>query len=92
MDDIAVVGLSCRFPGDATSEDNLWNEVLAKGKSTWSTFPPSRFNAAGFYHPDSSRQGVVSYHSLSPQLLPKLSVTDLLQAIRQGRPFPQEWR
>lgn len=60
MEDIAIVGLACRFPGEATSLKNLWEEVLTKGKSTWSEFPSDRFNADGFYHPDNKRQGSVS--------------------------------
>lgn len=60
MEDIAVIGLACRFPGDATSLDALWDEVLSKGKSTWSEFPPDRFNGEAFYHPDNKRQGSVS--------------------------------
>lgn len=63
MEDIAIVGLACRLPGEATSEKNLWDEVLAKGKSTWSEFPSSRFNVDGFHHPDNQRQGSVSHAS-----------------------------
>ena len=61
MDDIAIVGLACRFPGEATSESNLWDNVLAKGVNTWSEFPSNRFNADGFQHPDNQRQGSVSF-------------------------------
>ncbi|SPO03748.1 related to polyketide synthase [Cephalotrichum gorgonifer] len=57
MEDIAIIGLACRFPGDATSPENLWEEVLAKGKSTWTEFPADRFNLDGFHHPDNKRQG-----------------------------------
>ncbi|KAK0633153.1 beta-ketoacyl synthase [Immersiella caudata] len=47
---IAIVGVACRFPGDASSPENLWN-VLSKGKSAWREFPADRLNINGFYHP-----------------------------------------
>lgn len=59
MEDIAIIGLACRFPGEATSLRNLWEEILVKGKSTWSEFPPDRINVEGFHHPDNRRQGSV---------------------------------
>jgi acyl transferase domain-containing protein len=59
MEDIAVIGIACRFPGDATSPEKLW-EVLSRSESAWSEIPKERFNIDGFYHPDSKRQGSVS--------------------------------
>jgi len=56
--DIAVVGMACRFPGDAKDTKSLW-EILSRGKDAWSEPPPSRFNAEGWYHPDPGRQGSV---------------------------------
>ncbi|KAK0655838.1 hypothetical protein B0T16DRAFT_317161 [Cercophora newfieldiana] len=47
---IAIVGVACRFPGDASSPENLWN-ILSKGQSKWKEFPPDRLNINGFYHP-----------------------------------------
>jgi acyl transferase domain-containing protein len=55
---IAVIGMGCRFPGDATSPEHLW-ELLENGRSAWSTFPRDRINIDGFYHPSSDRQGSV---------------------------------
>lgn len=71
MEDIAIVGLACRFPGEATSSKNLWEKVLAKGTSTWTEYPPDRFNIDGFHHPDNQRQGSVSFLTagLSPRSL-----------------------
>ena len=57
--DIAVIGMACRFPGDATNPEELW-KMLQRGEDAWSEIPPSRFNAKGWYHPDPTRQGSVS--------------------------------
>ncbi|PGH13809.1 hypothetical protein AJ79_03377 [Helicocarpus griseus UAMH5409] len=48
---IAIVGLSCRFAGGASSPGKLW-EVLEQGKSAWSEIPSSRFNATGSFDPN----------------------------------------
>ncbi|KAH8817121.1 putative polyketide synthase [Xylogone sp. PMI_703] len=53
---IAVVGLSCRFPGGANNEASLW-DMLAQGRHAWSEIPKERLNAAAFYHPDNNRKG-----------------------------------
>lgn len=57
---IAVVGLSCRFPGGANSEKQLW-DMLVEGRSGWSRIPKERLNAEAFYHPDNGRKGTVSF-------------------------------
>lgn len=57
---IAVIGLSCRFPGGATSPDKLWN-LLIQGQSAWSQFPKDRFDIDQHYHPNSRRQGTISF-------------------------------
>jgi hypothetical protein len=56
---IAVVGISCRFPGDATSPEKLW-KLISEGRSAHSAFPKDRFNIDAFYHPAAERQGTVS--------------------------------
>jgi len=57
--DIAVVGMACRFPGDATDPEKLW-AMLEKSTDVWQDFPRDRFNLPGWYHPDPNRQGSVS--------------------------------
>ncbi|KAG8157511.1 hypothetical protein KVR01_012553 [Diaporthe batatas] len=47
---IAIVGLSCKFAGDASSPEDLW-KMLAEGKSAWSDLS-ARFNSTGAYHPN----------------------------------------
>ena len=46
---IAVVGLSCRFPGGASSPEKFW-EILCTGQNVWSKVPADRYNADAFYH------------------------------------------
>jgi hypothetical protein len=59
---IAIVGMSCRFPGDATSPEKLW-QLCANAKSAWSEVPSERWNKNAFYHPDGGRIGTVSISS-----------------------------
>lgn len=56
---IAVVGMSCRFPGDSNSPEKLWN-MCAEARDCWSEVPQSRYNVDGFHHPDPDRNGSVS--------------------------------
>jgi acyl transferase domain-containing protein/glutamate-1-semialdehyde aminotransferase/acyl-CoA synthetase (AMP-forming)/AMP-acid ligase II len=49
-DDIAVIGMGCRFPGGIASPDDFWN-VLINGKSVISDVPGSRWDHAKYYDP-----------------------------------------
>ncbi|KAL7913516.1 putative polyketide synthase [Trichoderma velutinum] len=60
VDDIAIVGLGLRFPGDATSPQKLW-DVLERKESQWSEFPKDRLNIDGYYHPSNQRLGSLSF-------------------------------
>ncbi|KAL2849435.1 hypothetical protein BJX68DRAFT_267283 [Aspergillus pseudodeflectus] len=51
---IAVIGMAFRLPHGIESADSFW-EVLSEAKSTWSTFPASRLNSEGVYHPYEER-------------------------------------
>jgi acyl transferase domain-containing protein len=53
---VAIVGIACRFPGDATSPERLW-DMLAKGENAHGTWPKDRFNIDAFYHPNPERYG-----------------------------------
>ncbi|KAL9122898.1 MAG: hypothetical protein Q9187_000549 [Circinaria calcarea] len=53
---IAIVGIGCRCPGDATNPENLWDMIL-QGREAWNLMPKEKYNADAFYHPDSSRNG-----------------------------------
>ncbi|KAL6232450.1 hypothetical protein BDW75DRAFT_247185 [Aspergillus navahoensis] len=50
---IAVVGLACRFPGDASSPSKFW-DMLKNGKDAYSPTSP-RWNSDAFYHPGDAR-------------------------------------
>ncbi|KAF3925322.1 hypothetical protein ABW20_dc0108590 [Dactylellina cionopaga] len=53
IEPIAIVGLACRLPGEASSGSKFW-DLLVNGRSGQCDFPPSRFNVNGFYKPQDS--------------------------------------
>lgn len=55
---IAIVSMACRFSGDATNPEKLW-DMLANGRSGWSEIPQSRFATNGLYHPNGEKIGSV---------------------------------
>ncbi len=48
---VAVVGIGCRFPGDAAGPDSFW-DLLIEGRNAISRIPADRWDADAFYHPD----------------------------------------
>ncbi len=53
---IAVVGIGCRFPGQANDPDAFWR-LLEGGVDAVTEMPGDRWNVDAFYHPDDSRPG-----------------------------------
>ncbi|KAF4994613.1 hypothetical protein FDECE_13060, partial [Fusarium decemcellulare] len=53
LEPIAVVGMSCRLPGDASDTQKLW-ELLKQGRSAWSKTPKDRWNQEGFHDPSAA--------------------------------------
>ncbi|WP_218651874.1 type I polyketide synthase [Nostoc sp. C052] len=47
---IAIVGMSCRFPGDATDPESFW-QLLASGTNTRAEIPQNRWNIETYYDP-----------------------------------------
>ncbi|KAF2180797.1 KR domain-containing protein [Zopfia rhizophila CBS 207.26] len=56
---IAIIGLACRFPGDATNPSKFW-DLLKEGRSAY-TPKSNRYNEDAFHHPggDNKRQNVL---------------------------------
>ncbi len=51
-DPIAIVGMSCRYPGGVASPGDLW-EMLTEGRDVLTDFPSDRgWDLAGMYNPD----------------------------------------
>ena len=59
LEPMAIVGMSCRFPGDATNAQNFY-EMLSKARSAWSKIPEDRFNVDAYWHPYNARSGSMS--------------------------------
>jgi acyl transferase domain-containing protein/NADPH:quinone reductase-like Zn-dependent oxidoreductase/acyl carrier protein len=55
-DPIAIVGIGCRFPGDANDPNQLWS-VLARGQDAIVEVPADRWSARTYFHPDPDRPG-----------------------------------
>jgi acyl transferase domain-containing protein/short-subunit dehydrogenase/acyl carrier protein len=54
---IAIVGMSCRFPGGVTSPDDLWR-LLADGADAMTPFPADRgWDLATLFDDDADKQG-----------------------------------
>ncbi|GAP90961.2 putative polyketide synthase [Rosellinia necatrix] len=53
---IAIVGMSCRLPGNVASPAEFW-ELCARARSGYSAIPSERFNTASFQHPNPGKAG-----------------------------------
>ncbi|KAI1141666.1 putative polyketide synthase [Hypoxylon sp. FL0543] len=59
---IAIVGMGWRLPGDSADTEKLW-QLLLNGQSGHGPVPPSRYNAAAFYHPHRERPASINSDS-----------------------------
>src|ERR1700751_5694259 len=55
-DPIAVVGIGCRFPGEANNPDSFW-QLLSEGRDAIAEVPPDRWDINAFYDPDPGATG-----------------------------------
>jgi hypothetical protein len=53
---IAIVGMSCRLPGNVSTPDEFW-ELCSRARSGWSEIPKERFESASFQHPNPGKGG-----------------------------------
>ncbi|PWY84328.1 polyketide synthase [Aspergillus eucalypticola CBS 122712] len=53
---IAVVGMSCRLPGEVRTLDDFWT-LISRGRDAWGPIPSDRMSSASYYHPDPQRKG-----------------------------------
>ncbi|KAK1147260.1 Type I Iterative Polyketide synthase (PKS) [Aspergillus melleus] len=58
LEPLAIVGMSCRFPGEANSASGFW-DLLSTGRSAKSRIPADRFNIDAHYHPSADRNGSI---------------------------------
>lgn len=59
LEPIAVVGLSIKFPGDATSPELFWKMIMEK-RCASKDYLADRINIDAFYHPNPNKLSRVS--------------------------------
>lgn len=55
-DDVAIIGMSCRFPNGGNSPEEYW-DVLIEGKNGISTTPKNRWDSDKYYSEDKDEPG-----------------------------------
>jgi len=55
---LALIGIGCRFPGDADDPESFW-KLLLSGTDAISEIPPERWNLKRFYDPDPNKPGKI---------------------------------
>ncbi|KAK1753759.1 putative polyketide synthase [Echria macrotheca] len=53
---IAIVGMSCRLPGDVSNPSEFYR-MLCRKRTGWAKVPADRFNAAAYNHPNPDKKG-----------------------------------
>ncbi|CAK0745408.1 hypothetical protein CCP3SC5AM1_120002 [Gammaproteobacteria bacterium] len=55
---LAVIGMACRFPGDATTPAAFW-ELLRAGRDAIGDIPKERWDVDAYYEPDGNAAGKI---------------------------------
>ncbi|KAF7953322.1 hypothetical protein EAE96_006533 [Botrytis aclada] len=58
LEPIAIVGISLKYPQDATSPETFWNLIQEK-RCTMTEWPSDRLNIDAFYHPDKKKNSTI---------------------------------
>jgi acyl transferase domain-containing protein/NADPH:quinone reductase-like Zn-dependent oxidoreductase/aryl carrier-like protein len=53
---LAIIGIGCRFPGNANDPASFW-ELLISGRDAITEVPPQRWNKKSFYDPEIGKPG-----------------------------------
>ena len=56
---IAIIGMGCRYPGDANTPEEFWDLIIEK-KDALGPIPEDRWNNDGLYAPEWRRAGKIS--------------------------------
>ena len=59
VEPIAVIGMSCRFPGGADDPNSFWR-LMIENRDAVSEVPPERWDIEAFYDPDPDAPGKMS--------------------------------
>jgi len=64
---IAIIGATCRLPGEVSSLGGLW-DMISRVKTGHGKIPSERWDADVWHHPDPDRKGGVSSNHTRPAL------------------------
>ncbi|KAG5950606.1 Type I Iterative PKS, partial [Claviceps sorghi] len=56
MEPIAIVGMSCRLPGQVSTLDSFWT-LMSRARSGWCEIPKSRISKEAYWHPNPEKKG-----------------------------------
>jgi phthiocerol/phenolphthiocerol synthesis type-I polyketide synthase C len=58
MDSVAIIGIGCRFPGDANNPRTFW-QLVCNGTDAITTIPPDRFDVDALYQAEPATPGKI---------------------------------
>ncbi|NER22532.1 MAG: SDR family NAD(P)-dependent oxidoreductase [Symploca sp. SIO1B1] len=61
---IAIIGIGCRFPGNANTPDSFW-QLLASGQDAVREIPPERWDIDAYYDPNPDTPGKIYVRNAS---------------------------